>query len=190
MVKGEWHTSARLQHLTGACTLATESMTPSTTSSLSSRVTFSLVITEGFEELPALRIAAMSKGLERVDWRAPARIWGRLRKTFYPECRRCVLPDGKNIGSYTLRPVGGRYPSDQPHVHSEFESRGMGSHVSRQRLAPADGCRFSKKFVALKAGAANRFYERRRFSKTTEAESDIYDVCRFTARDSAANHLS
>lgn len=65
-------------------------------------VVFSTVTAADFDELAALRIAAMRDSLERVGRFDLERARERLRKSFYPEHTRFVILDGQRIGFYTF----------------------------------------------------------------------------------------
>lgn len=138
-------------------------------------ITFATVSDDDFEELLALRIAAMRESLEAVGRFNPERARERLRKSFYPEHTAFIVVDGERIGFYTFRPIdGGGLQLDHLYVHPNFQSRGIGSEVLRHLLALAYSNRTTVSLDALRDSPSNRFYQRHSFVKTAEDEWDIY----------------
>jgi ribosomal protein S18 acetylase RimI-like enzyme len=140
------------------------------------KITFTAVSAEDFEELLALRIAAMRESLEAVGRFDPVRARERLRKSFYPEHTAFIVVDGQKIGFYTLRPADGGLQLDHLYVHPNFQSRGIGSEVLRHLLALADASQMTVSLGALRDSPSNRFYQRHGFVQTAEDELDIYYV--------------
>jgi ribosomal protein S18 acetylase RimI-like enzyme len=139
------------------------------------KITFAAVSAEDFEELLALRIAAMRESLEAVGRFNPERARERLRKSFYPEHTAFIVGDGQRIGFYTLRPADdGGLQLDHLYVHPTFQSQGIGSKVLRHLLALADARGMSVSLGALRDSLSNRFYQRHGFVQTAEDEWDIY----------------
>lgn len=139
-------------------------------------ITFCPVTAADFDELVALRIAAMKESLERVGRFDRERARERLRKSFYPEHTEFILLSGRRIGFYTLRPTADGFQLDHLYVHPDGQSRGVGSSVLRCLLAKADAKRMPVHLGALRNSAANRFYQRHGFVQITEEEWDIYYV--------------
>ncbi len=144
--------------------------------SLASRVTFLTVTEADFDELVALRIAAMQESLERVGRFDPARARERLRKSFYPEHTRLILLNGERIGFYTFRPGDARFELDHFYIHPRHQSVGIGSHVLRGLLAQAEARQLPVHLGALRDSVSNRFYQRHGFVKVSEDDWDIYYV--------------
>ncbi|QIF02715.1 GNAT family N-acetyltransferase [Roseimicrobium sp. ORNL1] len=142
---------------------------------LQGRISFAPVSQDDFEELLALRIAAMRESLEAVGRFNPERARERLRKSFYPEHTAFIAFDGQRIGFYTFRPAdGGGFQLDHLYVHPTFQSQGIGSEVLRHLLALADARGMTVSLGALRDSPSNRFYQRHGFVQTAEDEWDIY----------------
>ncbi len=149
-------------------------MSPPPNPDLAQRVTFAPATADDFDELVALRIAAMRESLERVGRFDSLRARERLRNSFYPEHTQFVLLDGKKIGFYTFRPLPEHYQLDHLYVHPACQSRGVGSHVLHRLLAQADARGLPVQLGALRESASNRFYQRHGFVKKSEDAWDIY----------------
>jgi hypothetical protein len=70
---------------------------------LTSRLAFAPVTESDFDELVALRIAAMRESLERVGRFDPVRARERLRASFYPADTQFIVFDGVRVGFSTFR---------------------------------------------------------------------------------------
>ena len=127
-----------------------------------------------FDDLVAIRIAAMRESLERLGRFDPERARERLRQTFVPEHTRLILFSGESVGFYTFRPVAEGLRLDHLYVQPEFQKRGIGSQVMKRLLADADRQGVPVTVGALKESAANRFYQRHGFVQTGKGEWDIY----------------
>lgn len=149
-------------------------MTEHTTATLSDIIGFSAVSTTDFEELVALRIAAMRASLEHVGRYDPERARERLRTSFYPEHSVFIVLDGQRIGFYTFRPADDGFHLDHLYVHPNHQSRGVGSHVLRHLISQSDARQLPVHLGALRDSPSNRFYRRHGFTQTTEDEWDIY----------------
>jgi len=140
------------------------------------RVTFSDVTAADFDELAALRIAAMRASLEQVGRFDPERARERLRQSFHPEHTQFIMLDGQRIGFYTLRHADDRFHLDHFYIHPDWQSRGIGSSVLHRLLAESDARQMPIHLGALRDSPSNRFYQHHGFTKTTEDEWDIYYV--------------
>jgi len=149
-------------------------MTEPTTAERSDIVGFSAVSTADFEELVALRIAAMRASLEHVGRFDPVRARERLRKSFYPQHSEFIVLDGQRIGFYTFRPAEDGFHLDHLYVDPSHQSRGVGSHVLRHLISQSDARQLPVHLGALRNSPSNRFYRRHGFTQTTEDEWDIY----------------
>lgn len=149
-------------------------MTTPSPSSPSPRVTLAAVTAEDFEELVALRIAAMRESLERVGRFDPDRARERLRNSFYPEHTRFILIDDRRAGFYTLRPGENGLHLDHLYLHPDWQGQGAGSGVMRRLLAEADDRGKDVHVGALRDSASNRFYRRHGFVPVGESEWDLY----------------
>ena len=139
-------------------------------------VTLSVVVATDFDELVALRVAAMRDSLERIGRFDPERAHERLHKSFYPEYTRFILLDGNRIGFYTFRPADDGFHLDHLYVHPSCQSHGIGGNVMHHLLSQADACQMSVYLGALRRSASNRFHQRHGFVQTTEGEWDIYYI--------------
>jgi GNAT superfamily N-acetyltransferase len=137
-------------------------------------VTFSSVTPDDFDELVALRIAAMQESLERVGRFDPERARERLRKSFYPEHTQFILYRGEKIGFYTFRPREDTWQLDHLYVHPKHQSQGIGSYVMKKLLAVSDSLGCAVELCALKESASNVFYQRHGFVKKSEDDWDTY----------------
>jgi GNAT superfamily N-acetyltransferase len=155
---------------------------------LSERVTFSCVTDADFEELVALRIAAMRESLERVGRFDPERARERLRRSFYPEHTEFIVLDGQRIGFYTFRPAGDGFRLDHLYVHPGYQCRGVGSHIICYLLVRSDARQMPVHLAALRDSPSNRFYRRHGFLQTAEDEGDIYYVRKPSPNESSFRH--
>lgn len=151
-------------------------MTHFPTSPFSDRITFSSVTDADFDELVALRIAAMRDSLERVGRFDPERARERLRQSFHPGDTEFILCDGQRVGFYTFRPAGDGFHLDHLYVHPAHQSVGIGTHVMRILLCRSDALQVPIHLGALRDSPSNRFYQRNGFVQTAEDEWDIYYV--------------
>lgn len=138
------------------------------------RISFEPVSSEDFEELLALRIAAMRESLEKLGRFDPERARARLRQSFHPEHSEFILLDGQRVGFSTLRPEGAGLRLDHLYVHPACQSLGVGSYVLLRLLAAADTAQKQVSLGALRGSDSNRFYQRHGFVQTGEDEWDIY----------------
>ena len=152
---------------------------------ISDRIRFVGVTAADFEELVALRIAAMRDSLERVGRFDPERARDRLRKSFYPEHTELIVFDGRRIGFYTLRPTADGLALDHLYVHPSCQSQGIGSFVLRRLLSRADALQMPVHLGALRDSPSNRFYQRHGFTQTAEDEWDIHYVRKPQPKESA-----
>jgi ribosomal protein S18 acetylase RimI-like enzyme len=127
-----------------------------------------------FDELIALRIAAMRESLERVGRYDPERARERLRNSFYPEYTRFIVANDQRIGFYTFRPIENAFSLDHFYILPAFQSQGIGSLVLCQLLSLSDAHGLSVHVGALRESASNRFYRRHGFTQIKEDEWDIY----------------
>lgn len=137
-------------------------------------VTFASVCAADFEELAAIRIAAMRESLERVGRFDAERAKARLRDSFFPEHTRFIVSGTERAGFYALRPSAEGWQLDHLYVHPQFQGRGIGTAVMKEIFRDADRQPISLFVGALKESASNRFYQRLGFSRTGESEWDVY----------------
>lgn len=139
-------------------------------------ITLQLATAEDFDELVALRIAAMQESLERVGRFDPERARERLRQSFYPEHTAFILRDGRRIGFYTFRPAEDGFHLDHLYIHPSEQGEGVGSHVLHHLLAEGDARHAAVFLGALRESASNRFYQRHGFTVRAEDQWDIYYI--------------
>ncbi len=137
-------------------------------------ITFNDVCEADFEELAALRIAAMRASLEHVGRFDPERARERLRKSFYPEHTQFIVVEAQRIGFFTFRPADDGLHLDHFYIHPDWQSRGIGSHALDHLIAQADKTQQPVHLGALRGSASNHFYQRHGFTRTREDEWDIY----------------
>lgn len=150
---------------------------------LAGRLTFAAVAPDDFDELAALRIAAMRDSLQRVGRFDPQRARERLRNSFHPEHSQFIVFDGARIGFYTLRPANDAFHLDHFYIDPSCQSRGIGSCVLRRLLSIADVRRMPVHLGALRDSPSNRFYQRHGFVPTREEEWDVYYTRLPSSRD-------
>jgi GNAT superfamily N-acetyltransferase len=137
-------------------------------------LTYRNVTATDFEELVALRVAAMRESLERVGRFDPQRARERLLLSFYPEHTSFVVLGECHIGFFTLRPVEEGFHLDHFYIHPDHQSRGIGSQVMVDLLSRSDVRGKPVRLGALRESEANRFYQHHGFVKTVEDEWDIH----------------
>ena len=91
-----------------------------------------------FEDLLALRIAAMRESLERLGRFDPERARSQLQATFRPEYTWAIELEGKRVGFYALRPDGDGLRLDHLYLHPSVQARGLGGRTLKRLLAQAD----------------------------------------------------
>ncbi|HEY4415100.1 MAG TPA: GNAT family N-acetyltransferase [Verrucomicrobiae bacterium] len=143
---------------------------------LSQRITFSAVTSADFDQLVALRIAAMRNSLERVGRFDPERARERFRKSFFPDHTKFILLDTQRVGFYTFRATEEAFHLDHLYIHPNHQAGGIGSHVMRHLLSWSDAREMPVQLGALRDSSANRFYQRHGFVRVREDEWDIYYV--------------
>ena len=151
-----------------------KSMSTTLGSPPSNGLTFAGVTPADFDELAALRIAAMRESFESVGRFDSERARERLRQSFYPEHTQVIVFGGVRVGFYTFRPVADGFQPDQLYIQPSCRSRGIGSRVIGSLLAEADARGWPVRVGALRDSPANRFYRRRGFVPTREEVWDVY----------------
>jgi GNAT superfamily N-acetyltransferase len=139
-----------------------------------STVTLAAVRADEFEELLALRIAAMRDSLERIGRFDPERARQRLRASFAPAQTRHILLDGARAGFVTVKHAERELLLDHLYVHPRYQGRQIGALVLRMIFDEADALGLPIRVGALRESGANRFYRRHGFVQVEEGEWDIY----------------
>lgn len=133
---------------------------------------------QDFEQLLALRIAAMRPSLERIGRFDPQRARERLRASFDPAATRVIVMDGQDIGFVAVRPSpeapGAGLLLDHLYLHPDWQGRQLGARVLQQVIAEAERAGLPLYVGALRGSDANRFYQRHGFVQNAESEWDIY----------------
>ena len=129
---------------------------------------------EDFEELLALRLAAMRESLEHLGRFDPERSRARFRASFSPMHTRHILFDAERVGFVAVKPQAHGLLLDHFYLHPRAQGHGLGAAVLRQICADADRAGLSLSVGALRGSAANRFYERHGFVRVGQTEFDIH----------------
>ena len=140
------------------------------------------VVEADFDELAALRVAALRPSLERIGRFDPQRAIGRFRATFRPADTCRIVVGGASAGcvGFWAEPIdaaradpGRAMRVEHFYIAAPFQGRGLGGAVLTRLLDSApDGVELFR-VGALRDSDANRFYQRHGFVKTSEDEWDI-----------------
>lgn len=144
-------------------------------------IRFSSVQETDFEELLALRIAAMRESLEKIGRFDQQRARDRFLDSFSPNQTRHILLDGAKAGFFALKPLGGELLLDHLYVHPDYQCKGIGAITLRHIFAEKNPDKLPIRVGALRESDSNRFYIRYGFEKIEEWEWDIYYVRSFSA---------
>ncbi len=128
------------------------------------------------EALVTIRIAAMRESLERIGRFDPQRARERFLAGFDPALTRHVVLDGVRVGFVVVRPRPDGLLLDHLYILPAAQGRGVGAGVMRHVLADADARGATLRVGALRASAANRFYERHGFELERRSEWDDHYV--------------
>ncbi len=139
-------------------------------------LSFSPVSDDDFEDLLALRIAAMKESLSRIGRFDPLRARERFQSGFSPDNTRHVVVSGSRVGFVTVKPCDDGLLLDHLYVLPNFQGRGIGALVLASIFKVADADRQKIRVGALKESDSNRFYERHGFKLVSEGEWDNYFV--------------
>ncbi len=131
---------------------------------------------DDFEDLLALRIAAMRESLSRIGRFDPMRARERFQSGFSPENTRHVVVSGSRAGFVTVRSCDEGLSLDHLYVLPGFQGRGIGALVLASIFKTADSGSRQVLVGALKESDSNRFYERHGFKMVSEGEWDNYYV--------------
>jgi GNAT superfamily N-acetyltransferase len=139
-------------------------------------VSYVVATASDFEELLALRIAAMQESLERVGRFDPARARERFERGFSPRHTRHIVVEGSRVGFIVLKPAEQCLMLDHLYVLPGYQGRGIGAAVLAQIFKEADQLACSVRVGALRDSDSNRFYLRHGFHQIGEDEWDMYYV--------------
>jgi GNAT superfamily N-acetyltransferase len=139
-------------------------------------IAFAPCAASDFEDMLAMRLAAMRESLLRAGRFDPDRSRERLKRSFYPEQSQFILRNAERIGFYTFRTAADGFHLEHFYLLPAHQSAGIGSFVLARLIAQADAAGAQIFLGALKESPANRFYQRHGFVKMTESEWDAYYV--------------
>jgi GNAT superfamily N-acetyltransferase len=126
-----------------------------------------------FDEMLALRIAALRPSLERLGRFDPARARERLAAGFAPQHMQHITQDGQRIGFVTVHPEGADVLRlEHLYLQPGHQGQGVGAWVLRGVQDRARDAGLSLKVSALKLSDANRFYQRHGFEPDGDGEWD------------------
>jgi len=129
---------------------------------------------DDFEELFALRMAAMHDSLERIGRLDAIRSRERFEKTFTPGETCKILLSEECIGFFSISPVDDGLLLGHLYVHPNHQGSGIGTVTLRQVIAKANAEQLPLRLCALRGSESNNFYQRHGFVQTDEQEWDIY----------------
>jgi len=137
-------------------------------------VTLIPAIETDFEELVALRIAAMRESLERIGRFDPLRARERFRSGFSADCTRHIWVGEQRLGFVVVKPTQEQLLLDHLYIRPGHQGQGIGAAVLAQVFKEADAQGLPLRVGALRGSDANRFYRRHGFELLAEEEWDIY----------------
>lgn len=137
-------------------------------------VTLVQAVETDFEELVALRIAAMRESLERVGRFDPLRARERFRSAFSATHTRHIVCEQQRVGFVVVKPVENQLLLDHLYILPARQGHGIGAAVLARIFKEADVLALPLRVGALRGSDANRFYQRHGFEFLAEEEWDIY----------------
>jgi len=138
------------------------------------RITFVPATEDDFEDLFALRMAAMHDSLERIGRLDAIRSRERFRTTYSPESTRKILVDQACAGFVCVRTIDDGLKLDHLYVHPNYQGSGIGTLALQTVIAEADSQSLAVRLCALRDSDSNKFYQRHGFVQVDELEWDIY----------------
>ncbi|MNR90298.1 Acetyltransferase (GNAT) family protein [compost metagenome] len=139
-------------------------------------ISFAPAVADDFEELLALRIAAMHESLLRIGRFDPARARERFLSGFSPADTRYILLDQQRTGFVVLKHNAEHILLDHLYIHPDYQGRGIGSAVLTEVFRDADVRALPLHVGALRASRANHFYRQHGFVLSAEEEWDVYYI--------------
>lgn len=124
-----------------------------------------------FEELLAIRIAAMRDRLERLGRFDPERARQRLRGNFNPAATQKILVDNAVVGFYAVSETELAYSLDHLYILPSWQGQGIGGAVLSHIKQIYRGKTIT--LCALRGSDANRFYQAHGFTQSAGSEWDI-----------------
>ncbi|WP_457326058.1 GNAT family N-acetyltransferase [Roseateles sp. P5_E11] len=122
-----------------------------------------------FEDMLALRIAALRESLERLGRFNPDVARARLKSQFRPEWMQHLIVDGERVGYFTVEPRDGELRLHHLYLRADRQGQGIGAWVLDQ--IKAQGLPIT--LAALRESRANDFYLRHGFKVVEEQDFDI-----------------
>jgi GNAT superfamily N-acetyltransferase len=139
-----------------------------------SLITLVQAVEGDFEELVALRIAAMRESLERIGRFDPVRARERFRSNFSVPHTRHVIVNELKVGFVVVKPAQDQLLLDHLYIRPGSQGQGIGAAVLAQIFKEADEQSMPLRVGALRGSDSNRFYQRNGFEFLVEEEWDIY----------------
>jgi len=170
------HWAVEYMQRLGCAARQTTGCSSMSTNFTSQDLSFSPVSDDDFEDLLAIRIAAMKESLSRIGRFDPSRARERFKSGFSPENTRHVVVSGSCAGFVTVKPFDDGLLLDHLYVLPSFQGHGIGALVLASIFKVADADRQQIRVGALKESDSNRFYERHGFKLVSEGEWDNYYV--------------
>lgn len=127
-----------------------------------------------FEELLALRLAAMRESLERLGRFDAERSRERFLASFDARFTRHIRVDGRRVGFVVVKPTGEGLLLDHLYIHPESQGRRVGGDVLATVIAAAEAQGCTLFVTALRDSASNRFYQRHGFVVVSESDWDVH----------------
>ena len=140
----------------------------------SNQITFAIASDSDFEELLALRIAAMQTSIEKIGRFDPQRASERFRNGFSAAHTRHILLDGRRAGFFVVKASEHELLLAHLYIHPDYQQRGIGAVTLQHIFAEHNPTRLPIRVGALRTSDSNRFYLRHGFRKIEETEWDIY----------------
>ena len=139
-------------------------------------MTLSVVDSDDFESLVALRIEAMRESLERLGRFDPVRARERFRSSYSPEHTCHIEFNGERVGFLAVKPEADALLLDHLYIHPNAQGRGIGSFVLALVFEEADSKALPVRVGALRESDSNRLYLRHGFHLIEQVEFDNYYV--------------
>lgn len=156
-----------------ACPIGTE-LIRMTTSIATTRITFAIASDSDFEQLLALRIAAMRASLEDIGRFDPQRARDRFRSGFSAEHTRHILLGERRAGFFVVKPSKRELLLEHLYVHPDYQRDGIGAATLQHIFAEQNPAHLPIRVGALRGSDSNRFYLRHGFRQVEETEWDIH----------------
>ncbi len=135
---------------------------------------FSPATHQDFDQLLALRLAAMRPSLEAIGRFDVARSTERFRASFDPAVTTMILDGDTLVGFYAATRHPDHLHLDHLYVNPAAQSRGIGGRALQRVIDVAESLGLPIRLGALRASRSNPFYRRHGFEVTHEDEWDLY----------------